>query len=182
MGLWLTYGSIRKVLVEGFYFHATAAKIWKARRIHSSATWSFSPQKYLSISHYISFEENLSVKKRASYCLNQRLVPKRAAKFAKRASCGIRWLELFNGMTELMNGGSAEWWNILGRRMTEYPDTKVSKNGIKLKSKNCFQLTSEIKRSIGNHCWSPEDKGNNLAFGLIPLNYCYIIIWSAGIC
>ena len=34
--------------------------------------------------------------KRILYCLNQWLMPKRAAKFAKRASCEVRYLELFN--------------------------------------------------------------------------------------
>lgn len=34
--------------------------------------------------------------KRILYCLNQWLMPKRAADFAKRTSCEIRYLELFN--------------------------------------------------------------------------------------
>ena len=62
--------------------------------------------------------------KRAFYNLNERLVPLRATKFAKLASCKIRYLELFNKMMEGRNGGLVEWRNILRRGMTE---TKVSK-------------------------------------------------------
>lgn len=56
-----------------------------------------------------------------------------AAKFVKRASSKIGYLELFNGMMKLRNNGSVEWQNILRCRMTEYPVTKVSKNGIAMK-------------------------------------------------
>lgn len=43
-----------------------------------------------------------------------------AAKFVKWASCKIQYLELFNGMMKLRNGGSIEWQNILRCRMTIY--------------------------------------------------------------
>ena len=62
--------------------------------------------------------------KRILCCLNQWLMPKRAAKFAKRASCEIRYLELFNNNAEepwdRQDGGislHAEWRNILKRGM-----------------------------------------------------------------
>ena len=38
-------------------------------------------------------------------------MPKRALKFAKRARCEIRYLELFIRMMKGKNGGWVEWWN-----------------------------------------------------------------------
>ena len=69
------------------------------------------------------------------------VMPKRAAKFAKRASCEIRYLELYNRITEPKNGGSVEWRNVLRRGMTEYRKSRnavlyeknVSKNEIAIK-------------------------------------------------
>ena len=69
------------------------------------------------------------------------VMPKRAAKFAKRASCEIRYLELYNRITEPKNGGSLEWRNVLRRGMTEYRKSRnavlyeknVSKNEIAIK-------------------------------------------------
>ena len=44
-------------------------------------------------------------KKRPIYCLNHRILPKRAAKFAKQAYCEIRYSELIN---RLMEGGTVD--------------------------------------------------------------------------
>ena len=46
--------------------------------------------------------------------MDQRLLPKRAAKFATRANCETRYIyhELFNELTKLRNAGSMEWQNI----------------------------------------------------------------------
>lgn len=50
---------------------------------------------------------NFFFEKRAFYCLNQLLMPKRTTKFAKWASCKIQYLELFNWIMEWRNSGSA---------------------------------------------------------------------------
>ena len=67
-------------------------------------------------------------KKRPIYCLNHRILPKRAAKFAKQAYCEIRYSELFN---RLMEGGTVDR-NIPKRGMS-LCETKVSKRGIAIK-------------------------------------------------
>ena len=72
----------------------------------------------------------------AFYHSNQRLMPKRAAKFANRARSEVRYLEfnrvtLGDGMME--RRASVERWNILKRRMPCFLKQKSHKNGIAVK-------------------------------------------------
>jgi len=48
-------------------------------------------------------------------------MPERAIKIAKRESCEIRYLLIFNGMMEGRNGALVEWRDILRSEMMEYP-------------------------------------------------------------
>ena len=51
-------------------------------------------------------------------------MPKRAAKFAKRASSEKRYLELFNRMMDQQRW-IGEWRNIRRREMTKYPKRRI---------------------------------------------------------
>ena len=72
----------------------------------------------------------------AFYHSNQRLMPKRAAKFANRASSEVRYLE-FNRVTlgdvMMERRASVERWNIIKRRMPCCLKQKSHKNGIAVK-------------------------------------------------
>ena len=130
---------------------------------------NFSLQKYINrcdLHMMKALRKNFFLWKRAFHHLNWQLVLKRAVRYAKWASCKIQYLKLLNRMMEWRTGGSAEWWNILRCRKMEYPKmlntffylTKALKWNCN-KRIDYLHLTGNIKRSIGNHYCSPEDKG-----------------------
>ena len=73
--------------------------------------------------HHGNFEEFFLIEK-STFCLNQRLLPKRAAKFAKRDNCEVYRVTPVSGMMEQWNSGIAKRSNILRHGMAECSKTQ----------------------------------------------------------
>ena len=75
---------------------------------------NFSMQKYLNrcdLHIMKALRKFFFFEKRAFYWLSQQLMPKRATKFMKQASCEIWYLELINRMMEQGKLGTVNLWN-----------------------------------------------------------------------
>ena len=118
----------------------------------------------------------------AIWSLNQWLKPKRAAKFAKRASCEMRYPQFFKRMMERRNWGTIERWisgvaDYFGTRNDRMLFTHEKKKRLKIWNCNkigkLFIIDKRIKkkhRHVG-----VQRIGNHESFELAPLNYCHIL-------
>ena len=82
-------------------------------------------------------------KKRPTYCLSHRLLPKRVAKFVKQACCEIRYLELFN---RLMEGGTVDR-NIPKRGMSSSVKQKSRKEELQSDKETIYNLKAMLKEA-----------------------------------